>query len=196
MLLPAGCLCDITIKMADRTFQAHRNILAAASGYFRTMFTAEFQERNQEEVVIQGKSDIFDNLLTSVYKGKLTLSHEIVVETLSMAIYMQLNHTFQLFHSYLSRPSQKRHLELNIAFQISNLVSSSYENSWLDEIREVCNIKIRKEWRRFKKMDGFLQDVTTEFLKGVLDHGYFPLEEKEVWFNFDELQFVRFQFGS
>uniref|UniRef100_A0AAY5K3F4 BTB domain-containing protein n=1 Tax=Esox lucius TaxID=8010 RepID=A0AAY5K3F4_ESOLU len=35
-----GLFCDITIVVEDVKFRAHRNILAAGSGYFRSAFTS------------------------------------------------------------------------------------------------------------------------------------------------------------
>ena len=43
-------MCDVTIVVQDRTFPAHKCILAAASEYFRTMFTVDFRERNEGTV--------------------------------------------------------------------------------------------------------------------------------------------------
>ena len=43
-------MCDVTIMVQDRTFPAHKNILAAASGYFRAMFTVDCKEKNEAKV--------------------------------------------------------------------------------------------------------------------------------------------------
>ena len=43
-------MCDVTITVEDRSFPAHKCILAAASGYFRAMFTVGCKERNEAVV--------------------------------------------------------------------------------------------------------------------------------------------------
>ncbi|XP_072036185.1 kelch-like protein 15 [Amphiura filiformis] len=172
-------LCDITIKVGDKTFEAHKAILAATSGYFRTMFTSEFREKDQDEVTIDGKSEIFEKLLSSVYTGKLSLCLNTLLETFNMALYMQLNHTFPLIHSFLTHPVCKG-LPLDMAFQISMLVMrGSYKNDCLNDIKELCNDRIRKGWIKFAKMDGFLQDVTEEFLEDVFDSGNFARHKED-----------------
>ena len=45
-------MCDVTIVVQDRTFPAHKYILAAASGYFRAMFTVDCKEKNEAKVCI------------------------------------------------------------------------------------------------------------------------------------------------
>ena len=48
-----GFLCDVTLKVEGRSFQAHRNILAAASPYFKVMFGSNFKEKNQSVINLE-----------------------------------------------------------------------------------------------------------------------------------------------
>ena len=45
-------ICDVTIMVQGRTFPAHKCFLAAGSGYFRSMFTADCKEKNEAKVSI------------------------------------------------------------------------------------------------------------------------------------------------
>ncbi len=45
-LRKAEHLCDVTLKVEQTLFPAHRLVLAAVSDYFAAMFTGEVQNRN------------------------------------------------------------------------------------------------------------------------------------------------------
>ena len=68
-----GLLCDVTIKVAGRSFPSHKNILAASSSYFMAMFTHGFKENAESEITIDGKPEIFEVLLEYTYTGDLRI---------------------------------------------------------------------------------------------------------------------------
>ncbi|RXM98486.1 Kelch-like protein 18 [Acipenser ruthenus] len=49
-----GKLCDVTLKVGDHKFSAHRIVLAASIPYFHAMFTNNMMECKQDEIVMQG----------------------------------------------------------------------------------------------------------------------------------------------
>ncbi|KAL7975839.1 hypothetical protein Chor_001252 [Crotalus horridus] len=49
-----GKLCDVTLKVGDHKFSAHRIVLAASIPYFHAMFTNDMMECKQDEIVMQG----------------------------------------------------------------------------------------------------------------------------------------------
>ena len=68
--LKTKLFCDITLGVGGRQFQAHRNILAAASPYFHVMFTGGLSESESSVIHIQGASpQIFEILLKFMYTG-------------------------------------------------------------------------------------------------------------------------------
>ena len=62
-------LCDVIIKVSERAFPAHKNVLAASSKYFMAMFTHGFKEKTENEITIDGKPEIFEVLLEYAYTG-------------------------------------------------------------------------------------------------------------------------------
>lgn len=48
-----GKLCDVTIKVDDQSFSAHRIVLAATIPYFYAMFMNEMREHREKEITMK-----------------------------------------------------------------------------------------------------------------------------------------------
>ena len=48
-------MCDTQLLVQGQTFNVHRSYLAACSQYFFSMFTEDFQEKNQKQVELKGE---------------------------------------------------------------------------------------------------------------------------------------------
>ena len=69
-----GIMCDVTIKIEDEEFFAHRNILSASSDYFFAMFNGNMKERHAREVTISGvDKDSMKTIMNFIYTGEITL---------------------------------------------------------------------------------------------------------------------------
>ncbi|XP_037395716.1 zinc finger and BTB domain-containing protein 38 isoform X1 [Pygocentrus nattereri] len=67
-----GLFCDVTIVVEDIKFHAHRNVLAATSGYFRNAFTASETCVSSQVVELPDlKSDVFASILNFIYSSKV-----------------------------------------------------------------------------------------------------------------------------
>lgn len=68
-----GLFCDITIVVEDVKFRAHKNILAACSGYFRNALTApETWSSSQVLELMDLKSEVFASILNLIYCSSVT----------------------------------------------------------------------------------------------------------------------------
>ena len=67
-----GSFCDVTVQCDDgRSFEGHRIVLAAASPYFRAMFSHNMQESQQKLVKIrQIESRVMERTLELCLYGK------------------------------------------------------------------------------------------------------------------------------
>ncbi|KAM8820238.1 zinc finger and BTB domain-containing protein 21 isoform 2-T2 [Eudromia elegans] len=66
-----GQLCDVVLIVGDQKFRAHKNVLAASSEYFHTLFT---NKENESQSVFQldfCEPDAFDNVLNYIYSSSL-----------------------------------------------------------------------------------------------------------------------------
>ncbi|XP_009985465.1 PREDICTED: zinc finger and BTB domain-containing protein 21 isoform X2 [Tauraco erythrolophus] len=66
-----GQLCDVVLIVGDQKFRAHKNILAASSEYFQSLFT---NKENESQSVFQldfCEPDAFENVLNYIYSSSL-----------------------------------------------------------------------------------------------------------------------------
>ncbi len=79
-------LCDVTITVDEKTFPAHKCILAASSDYFTSMFLGHFKERKAETVNLDGvAAHAFEQILNFAYTGTLNLEKDKVREVYEAA---------------------------------------------------------------------------------------------------------------
>lgn len=85
-------LCDVTLKVENRCFMAHRIILAGTIPYFHAMFTHDMVESTQREITIKDiDPDALESLINFAYSGKVLISTSNVQSLLVGASYLQLN---------------------------------------------------------------------------------------------------------
>ena len=69
---------DVTLKVNEHTFQAHRIILAARSDYFRALLYGGFKESHSNEIILLPGTPIeaFRHFLHYVYTGKVSMANQ------------------------------------------------------------------------------------------------------------------------
>ncbi|CAL1540852.1 unnamed protein product [Lymnaea stagnalis] len=78
--------CDVTLLIGKKKFQAHRNILAAASPFFKAMFLSGMEEQSRSEIELhEMSSDIFNTLITFMYTGFVKVDVDTCQDLLAMA---------------------------------------------------------------------------------------------------------------
>ena len=84
-------LCDITLKVGEKEFCAHRVILSACSDYFCAMFTSDMEESHKSVVELHGlDSNTMEFILDFVYTESIQVSVENVQALLPAACLLQL----------------------------------------------------------------------------------------------------------
>ncbi|KAK2141152.1 hypothetical protein LSH36_1153g00045 [Paralvinella palmiformis] len=84
-------LVDITICVQDHHFQCHKNILAAASPYFRAMFTTDLHEKTQNEVhMYDVDASAMELIIQYAYTARLDISPQNAQNLLSLASLLQM----------------------------------------------------------------------------------------------------------
>nr|XP_020140943.1 kelch repeat and BTB domain-containing protein 8 isoform X1 [Microcebus murinus] len=87
-----GQLTDIVVEVDHgRTFSCHRNVLAAVSPYFRSMFTSGLTESTQKEVRIVGvEAESMDLVLNYAYTSRVILTEANVQALFTAASIFQI----------------------------------------------------------------------------------------------------------
>lgn len=87
-----GKLCDVSLKVGDHVFTAHRIVLAATIPYFHAMFTNDMVESKQRDIVIQGiEPNALESLINFAYQGEVVITLANVQSLLVGASYLQLS---------------------------------------------------------------------------------------------------------
>ncbi|XP_062913206.1 kelch-like protein 18 [Mobula hypostoma] len=86
-----GKLCDVTLRIGDHKYSAHRIVLAASIPYFHAMFTNDMIECKQDEIVMQGMDpSALEALINFAYNGRLAIDQQNVQSLLIGASFLQL----------------------------------------------------------------------------------------------------------
>ncbi|XP_054847227.1 kelch-like protein 18 isoform X2 [Eublepharis macularius] len=97
-----GKLCDVTLKVGDHKFSAHRIVLAASIPYFHAMFTNDMMECKQDEIVMQGMDpSALEALINFAYNGHLAIDQQNVQSLLMGASFLQLQNIKDACCSFL-----------------------------------------------------------------------------------------------
>ena len=94
--------CDVHICVDSEVFQAHRNVLSAASPYFHAMFTSGLTEQGKDYVKIEDVSaKTFRLLLRFIYTGRLSrvnLSRSVICRLLIAVPVSSGGHLLVMLH--------------------------------------------------------------------------------------------------
>ena len=84
-------LCDVTLKIGDQKFSAHRIVLAASIPYFHAMFTHDMVESRQDEITMQGiDAEALEAIINFAYNGRIQIDSTNVQSLLVGASFLHM----------------------------------------------------------------------------------------------------------
>ncbi|XP_055379108.1 kelch-like protein 18 [Condylostylus longicornis] len=87
-----GNLCDVTLKVEDQSFSAHRIVLAATIPYFYAMFTHNMAESRIKEITMKEiEPEALESLINFAYSGQVRIDSSNVQGLMVGASFLQLN---------------------------------------------------------------------------------------------------------
>ncbi|XP_072039038.1 kelch-like protein 32 [Amphiura filiformis] len=164
-------LCDVTITVEDKKFRAHKNVLSSSSDYFYSMFTSDFQEKNLDEIELEGRSESFKRLLGYAYTGDMEiddLSTDDAIDLLNMAAYLQLKHAVKLLSQVLLRALECGFANLAEMYRIWELADLLAKGMCIDELATTALDLLAKHFIEFSQLELFNSDVSSAFLEKCL----------------------------
>uniref|UniRef100_U5EHJ6 Kelch-like protein diablo n=1 Tax=Corethrella appendiculata TaxID=1370023 RepID=U5EHJ6_9DIPT len=86
-----GKLCDVTLKIENQTFSAHRVVLAATIPYFYAMFTHNMAESRIKEITMKEiEPQALESLINFAYSGVVKIDNQNVQGLMVGASFLQL----------------------------------------------------------------------------------------------------------
>ena len=160
-------LCDIIIKVGQRSFHAHKVVLASASSYFKAMFTSGFKETSEGEISIDGSPMAFEVLLQFAYTGRLNadrlLRQHHMYHIFEMSCYMQFVEFSKTCAESITEFVQCKATE-NLFVSDAIKISLLARNHGYKELVEVCDKYLEDNVEVLKDSEGFLHNASVPFL--------------------------------
>ena len=162
---------DVTIKVSDKVFHAHRTILAAASPYFETMFTSQFKESFTREIELKDiDSNIFEMLFNFIYSGKMNLSVDTAREAFHVAKYLQIRYVESFFIDFWLETMDYRSSS-ELPTEEALVVLEIAEEHDMDDLHEKCMIYLLQRFHWLMKMDTYEESVPCKVMRKFLSFG-------------------------
>ena len=138
-------LCDITLRVGEEEFKAHRLVLAASSPYFSAMFTNQHLESSSASVQLSGvDAGALQLIIEFAYSSHLIISEENVQGLLAAANLLQINSVVDACCDFLEAQIDVGNCLGIAAFAELLSCSKLYKSSWrfaLDNFHEVWKME-------------------------------------------------------
>lgn len=131
-----GKLCDVTLKVGEHKFSAHRIVLAASIPYFHAMFTSDMAESKQDQILLQGMDpSALESLINFSYSGHLSIDQQSVQSLLIGASFLQLQNVKEACCNFLQQRLHPKNVLGVRSFAETMMCTSLYEaaNSFLHQ---------------------------------------------------------------
>jgi len=164
-MLANQTLTDVTLKVKDKEFKAHKVVLAAASPVFEAMFKEGTKEHQDNYVNIEDiESDIFEVFLRYLYSGEVELTGNDMVYNLSAVA-----------DKYDVEPLREvcvQHMAKNISVENVVDVMTLAQRFSFDSIKSLATDFFRRN---------FLDVMGTDSWSSLLDNSYPPQNKKSLF---------------
>ncbi len=112
-----GLFCDIQIRVEEKVFSAHKNILVASSVYFESMFTHDFLEKNASEITLRDISKTgMEAVMDFIYTRRFIINEKNFSDILYAASLLQMNDMLHHCGQHIIRRWQTNDMEMLIFY--------------------------------------------------------------------------------
>ncbi|XP_077974215.1 kelch-like protein 38 [Styela clava] len=115
-LKQSECICNFTIKVGDKSFKVHRDLLAAVSRYFKGMFSSNMVEARNGFVIMKDIcADAVGQCVDFMYTGEANPSMESLGNTLYASHLMQLDVLSSICFNFMENNLSAQHCLLVVS---------------------------------------------------------------------------------
>ncbi|XP_076040286.1 kelch like ECH associated protein 1 [Oratosquilla oratoria] len=177
-------LTDVKLEVGQEIFHAHKIILAAASPYFKAMFTGGLRESEMNTIKLQGMCPtVMAHLLCFMYSGEIVINEIMVCQLLPAATMLQMRHVIDACCTFL-----EQQLDAGNAIGIANYAQ---QHGCMDLYRK-ANIFIEQHFPQVSQEEEFLQLSHCQLLNLIQRDELNVPDERDVynavlkWVTYDE----------
>ncbi|KAL2779992.1 zinc finger and BTB domain-containing protein 49 [Daubentonia madagascariensis] len=173
-----GLLCDCMLVVKGVCFKAHKNVLAAFSQYFRSLFQNSSQKNDVFHLDIKNVSGI-GQILDFMYTSRLDLNQDNIQVMLDTAQCLQVQNVLNLCHTFLKSATaeQPPGMPCNSTFSLQStltpdatcVVNENYPSHLLQECSDVQHNKVLDESNSHAPPSVNLHHSTSEIPKQAPD---------------------------
>lgn len=168
-----GHLCDLTIKVQNHSFSAHRVILAAGIPYFQKAFLRSAVETGETEIAVEELDpEALESLIHFTYTNEIKISIENAQSLLVASQFLLMNEVRDACVEFLSK-----RLRADNVLRLRTF-ACSVENL---DLFESCNRFILKNFEQFMKSDDFLS-LPPSSIKEIISDDDLNVSSEEVVF--------------
>nr|KAF7435323.1 hypothetical protein H0235_003514 [Vespula pensylvanica] len=166
-------LTDVILEVGTELFHAHKVILAAASPYFKAMFTGGLKESEMTRVKLQGVCPTaMARLMCFMYTGQISVTEITVCSLLSAATMFQVSNVIDACSVFL-----ERQLDPTNAIGIANFA----EQHGCQNLYHKANQFIVQHFNQICQEEEFLQLSAMQLVSLVRKDELNVQEEREVY---------------
>ena len=157
-----GEFIDVSLKVAEEVFSAHRLVLAASSDYFHAMFAHGTRESNQEVIELKDEgisAAALKIVLDSIYSGDLQVNDENVFQVLVAADHLQVTSVVQKCCDYLQTQVVD---QLRFDVQTHCRVSAIADRHGLKDLQEASQTKMASMYKEICEREEFLSHIDAD----------------------------------
>ncbi|XP_078698612.1 kelch-like protein 11 [Branchiostoma floridae x Branchiostoma belcheri] len=166
---------DFTLKSKGKEFRVHRNVLAACSPYFDTLFQTNMVEQQSGTATLNFTSaEVLEELLAYMYSGALRIQEDTVEELLKTADHLLMTEVKELCIQYLLE-------QLDVSNCLAMKALAQVYKS--DNLLQAANETIRKNVHAVIKREETL-DIPLDSVQDLLADDLLQVAKEEELFGF------------
>lgn len=166
-------LTDVVLEVGKELFHVHKVVLAAASPYFKAMFTGGLKECEMSRVRLQGVCpSAMAWLVYFMYTGKVRITELTVCQLLPAATMFQISNVIDACCAFL-----ERQLDPSNAIGIANFA----EQHGCSKLKQKANQFIERHFTQVCREEEFIQLTLTELISLIKKDELNVREETEVY---------------